>query len=381
MSAENKTGRRPKAVLASGRVWHSTWGQEKELVGQLSRRMDVDVLDLVDFGGRHAKAGLNRYPPPPGVRVIERLTPPTLPLQGLYLELANGLRLLFGDYDLFITYPTAGSVLATVAARLRGAKVMLIYGDDYAAFYRAKSRLAGWLTARIANPLVARLAHAAVATAELLAEDIRPFNPGVVVIPNGADASRLASVPAKAGGRFTVGFVGGFGHWVDFEAVVEAARLLPEVDFRLVGGGDRYDEVAALAAKLDNVELTGQVGYERVLAELADMDTCLIPFKVSPLTDRVSPIKLFEYWAAGRPVIASPAREIRRTAGSEAALYYRDGDGADLARVIDRLRSENGLAAGLTEAGRKRLKDYDWTEIIKRYWKLLAEIGLETGDD
>lgn len=373
--------KKPRIALLPPRVWHSTWGQEKNLVGHLAGRFSVDVLDLMDFGARHRKAGPNRFPPPEGVRVVERPLPPGLPLQGLYLELANGLRLLFGRYDLLITYLTLGGVLAVLAARLRGVKVLLIYADDYVAFYRAKSPLAGWITARIANPLTGSLAHRAAATAELLAQDIRPHNPGVEVIPNGTDASRLARVPEKRDGRFTVGFVGGFGHWVDFGTVLEAARDLPGVRFVLVGGGDMYEQVAREARGMANVRLTGQVDYDRVLDELAGMDACLIPFKKDGLTDRVSPIKLFEYWAAGRPVIATPIREVVRAAGpkggaGEAALFHQPGDAAGLASAIQRLRQEPELGPKLVEAGRAGLKAHDWSEIIKKYWEILEDLGL-----
>lgn len=373
------TKRKYRAALLAPRVWHSTWGQEKDLVQRLVADFKVDVLDLVDFSHRHHKAGLHHFPPPEEARVIERATPPTLPLQGLYLELANFFRILFGHYELMITYLTMGAVLASLAARLRRVKILLIYADDYIEFYRAKSGIIGWLTAKAANPVVAGLADRASATARLLAEDIRPYNHRVVHLPNGTDAAKLAKVPAKIGGRFTVGFVGGFGHWVDFEAVTEAARLCPEIDFRLVGGGDRFEEVKSLAGGLDNVSLTGQVDYDRVQVELAAMDACLIPFKVNRLTDRVSPIKLFEYWAAGRPVVASHTREVAETAEHEAALYYWDGQGASLAEAIKRLRDEKGLAAELRQAGRRRLADYDWDRIYARYRLLLEEMGFETG--
>ena len=372
--------KKPRIALLPPRVWNSTWGQEKNLVGHLAQRFRVDVLDLMDFGGRHRKAGPNRFPPPEGVRVVERPLPPGLILQGLYLELANGLRLLFGRYDLLITYLTLGGVLAVLAARLRGVKVLLIYADDYVAFYRAKSPLAGRITARIANPLAASLAHRAAATAELLARDIRPHNPGVEVIPNGTDADRLARVPEKKGGRFTVGFVGGFGHWVDFGTVLAAARELPEVCFVLVGGGDMQEQVAREAGGMANVRLTGQVDYDRVLDELAGMDACLIPFKKDGLTDRVSPIKLFEYWAAGRPVVATPIREVVRAAGpdggaGEAALFHDPGDPDGLVRAIQRLREEPELGRRLVESGRAELRAHDWSEIIKRYWEILEELG------
>lgn len=371
--------KKPRAALLPPRVWHSTWGQEKNLVNHLARVFRIDVLDLMDFGGRHQKAGPNRFPPPEGVRVIERPTPPHLVLQGVYLELANFFRILFGPYQLLITYLTMGGVLATLAAKLRGAKVLLIYADDYVEFYRQKNSLAGALTKALANPLVARLADRAVATAELLAEDLKPFNPAVVRVPNGVEAAKLAGVPTKTEGPFTVGFVGGFGHWVDFEAVVEAAGLLPEVEFILVGGGDRYQEVREMAHGLANLTLTGQVDYDRVLAELAGMDVCLIPFKRSGLTDRVSPIKLFEYWAAGRPVITSPIREVRLTAENDSASYYWPGLGESLAQAIIELKEQPELGERLVAAGRKRLVAHDWSNLIRQYREMLAEMGFEVG--
>lgn len=370
---------KPRVALLPPRVWHSTWGQEKNLVSHLAKSFRIDVLDLMDFGGRHRKAGRNHFPPPDGVRVIERPTPKGLILQGLYLELANYFRLLFGPYQMLITYLTLGGALAAMAAKMRGMKVLLIYADDYVTFYRAQNKLAGWITARLANPLVASLADEAAATARLLARDLEPYAGRVHYIPNGVAVEKLGQIPIKKEGRFTVGFVGGFGHWVDFEAVVEAARLTPQVNFVLVGGGDRFAEVKEMAVGLENLTMTGQVDYDRVGRELAGMDACLIPFKVSRLTDRVSPIKLFEYWAAGRPVIASPIKEVVETAGERngrtAALFYRDGCGRELAEIINRLAAQPDLAAGLRREGSARLKSNDWSEIIKRYWTILAGFG------
>jgi len=371
---------RPKAILLSPKVWHTIGGHEKYLTARLARRFEVTVLDLVDFGGRYKKMGKNPFPLPEGARLVERPTPPTLPLQGLYLELANGLRVLFCRAELLVTYLTLGGVLAALAARLRGLKILFIYADDYVAFYRAKSRLAGWMTANIANPLVARLADGAAATARLLAEDLRPYNPGVEHIPNGVDAARLAGAPPKTGGPFRVGFIGGFGHWVDFESILEAARRLPEVEFRLIGGGDRFDEVEAMSHDLANVSLTGPLPYDRVVEEMGRLDACLIAFKVNPLTDRVSPIKLFESWAANRPAICSPVREVLETAGQPgdqdaAALYYQDGAG--LAGAIAKLQADPALGQRLAAEGAKRLAEHDWDRLMERYWGLLRQMGFE----
>ena len=363
-----------RVILQSPRVWDSTWGQEKDLADVLARSFELVVLDLQDFVGRYGKLEPRYEPPTESVLVRRQRFPGPALLRAALGELANAWQQISRRADCYATYLTTGNVLAVILARLMGRKVLLIYADDLAALYGAQSRLAGWITRRICTPLVARLANAATATAELLAEDILEFAGNVSRIPNGVSLRRVPDVSPLPEGQLRVAFIGGFGHWVNFEAVLEAAAALKDVHFDLVGGGDRLEEVRGIAAGLENVSVPGRVAYEEVWRHMDAANCCIIPFFINDLTHRVSPIKLFEYWAAGRPVVVSRTVEMGSAAG-DAVLYANDG--SELTGQLARLRDDASLRRKLAETGRSRVAEYDWEVLGARYVEIINEL---TGD-
>ena len=159
--------------------------------------------------------------------------------------------------------------------------------------------------------------------------------------------------------------------------VLEAARALPDVHFDLVGGGDRLEEVRAAAEGLDNVAVPGRVSYAEVWEHVGAASVCLVPFSLSDLTHRVSPIKLFEYWAAGRPVVVSRTVEMQACAG--AAVLYADG-GAELAAQISKLHDDRDLRRKLAAAGRERVREFDWQVIGARYLSIFGRLFREGSD-
>ncbi|HEX9189763.1 MAG TPA: glycosyltransferase, partial [Vicinamibacteria bacterium] len=61
-----------------------------------------------------------------------------------------------------------------------------------------------------------------------------------------------------------------------------------------------------------NLKLLGEVDYQEVPGLVAGWDVCLVPFVDTELTRCVDPVKVYEYLAAGRPVVATPLPELRR---------------------------------------------------------------------
>jgi glycosyltransferase involved in cell wall biosynthesis len=102
--------------------------------------------------------------------------------------------------------------------------------------------------------------------------------------------------------------VGSMNFWFDVEAVEFAARAHPEWRFVLVGqvATGKLEKLRKLA----NVQFTGEMPYEALAGQLQRMDVAMIPFLRLPLTMATNPIKLYEYFACGLPVVSTRLPEV-----------------------------------------------------------------------
>ncbi|HEX5146828.1 MAG TPA: glycosyltransferase, partial [Conexibacter sp.] len=103
---------------------------------------------------------------------------------------------------------------------------------------------------------------------------------------------------------------------------------------------------------------------------LADADVCLDPAPPGPLNDRSTMMKVAEYLAAGRPLVANALHETRRTAG-EAAAYAAAPGGAGLADAVAALCADPERRRALAAAGLVRAPELTWersaVELLRAY--------------
>lgn len=160
------------------------------------------------------------------------------------------------------------------------------------------------------------------------------------VIPNGVVLEdflgREHSHRPRKSGAPVAGYVGALGPWFDAEALVRAARELPAWTFRLAGRLED-DGVRALA-RLPNVTLVGEIPYASVPDFLSRIDVGLVPFKDTALTRAVDAVKLYEYLAAGLPVVA---RELPGLMRWSAPAVYHYVDPERLADTIRRAHDDD----------------------------------------
>lgn len=105
----------------------------------------------------------------------------------------------------------------------------------------------------------------------------------------------------------TIGFVGAIHHWVDLQLVRELALRLPHVRVVLVGNLDDRSRATLDSAPLPaNLVLLGRQPKALVPALMKRFGVGLIPFHEGPIADATDPIKIYEYFAVGRPVVATP---------------------------------------------------------------------------
>jgi glycosyltransferase involved in cell wall biosynthesis len=170
-------------------------------------------------------------------------------------------------------------------------------------------------------------------------------------------------------GKITIVYVGviGFQDGVDhlIRAVQHIVYTLGRVDIIcvLVGEGDALSYIKSLATelKIDNYLIfTGLVDHALVARYLSTADICVAPEPSNPYNDRCIAIKMIEYMAAGKPIIAFDLPEHRVTAQG-AAVYAHPNDDLDFARKITGLMDDSDLCITMGQLGKDRVeKELAW---------------------
>lgn len=152
------------------------------------------------------------------------------------------------------------------------------------------------------------------AVSPLIVERIAPTGPHTVV-PNGIDPGEwispglppawFAQLPAPR-----AVYVGTLDRRLDTDALRAAAEAVGGGSVVLVGGGADEHHLAELA-DLPSIHRHGDVGREELTAIVRAADVGLLPHARSPLTEAMSPLKLYEYLAAGLPVAATDLPPVR----------------------------------------------------------------------
>jgi glycosyltransferase involved in cell wall biosynthesis len=208
------------------------------------------------------------------------------------------------------------------------------------------------------------------------------------VVPNGVRPERFPDslVPTKPApkGVFTVGFVGTLKAWHGLAVLVEAfagfhARF-PQTRLLIVGDGPEREKISAdlQARGLGDAALfTGAVAPEEVPGLLASMDVAVAPY---PALEHFyfSPLKVYEYMAAGVPVVASAIGQLRDLIQPEVnGILVPPGDPGALAQAFERLIKEPSLRTRLGYEARKTvLAHYTWDAIVCR---IMALAGIDQG--
>jgi glycosyltransferase involved in cell wall biosynthesis len=207
----------------------------------------------------------------------------------------------------------------------------------------------------------------------------------VVVAPNGVAPDRYRpglepALPAPPG-WFTVGFVGTLKPWHGLDVLVDAFDRLHREDSRtrllVVGHGSGREVMEARIAGLglaERVHFTGAVEPEQVPALLASMDAAVAPYEQCD-GFYFSPLKLYEYLAAGLPVVASRIGQVEEVVEHGInGLLCPPGDARGVADALIRLRRDSQLARGLGTAARARvIERHTWDGVVQR---ILREAGL-----
>lgn len=157
-----------------------------------------------------------------------------------------------------------------------------------------------------------------VTTSQHLHDWASQYNPSAVLIRNAADTAHFSKPPDEALPELEsidqpiIGYYGAISDWFDIQLMESLARNRPDWTFVLIGNTFGCDTSGIEG--LSNVLLLGEKPYRELPAYLHRFQVALIPFKKNELTQATNPVKLYEYLAAGKPVISTELPEVKTVA-------------------------------------------------------------------
>jgi glycosyltransferase involved in cell wall biosynthesis len=169
-------------------------------------------------------------------------------------------------------------------------------------------------------------------------------------------------------------FVGKLAPLHGIDVILDAARLLPDVAFRVLGTGQ---QAHLLAAAPKNVQHVPWVEYQRLPPEYASAGCALGIFGSSDKVARVIPNKIFEALAVGTPVVTADTPGIRELLadGRDALLTERTPEA--IAEAITALRGDAELAERIGRAGRVTFERDASQNVLGPRWRGVIEQAIE----
>ncbi len=208
--------------------------------------------------------------------------------------------------------------------------------------------------------------------------DLDPSNKDIVVAPNGVDLERYRGLPTPETARkklglregFTVGYTGHFYAGRGMNLMLNLAKEHPEINFLWVGGEPADVILWEKRLKMegvDNITLTGFVDNARLPEYQAAADVLLMPYGTmiagsggGNSAEIASPMKMFEYMAADRPIITSDLPVIHEILNEELAVFCPPEDLSAWKGALSTLRADSNRREELGKAARIAVEAYTW---------------------
>jgi glycosyltransferase involved in cell wall biosynthesis len=348
------------ACLGFGEWDAELWTNQQHLMARLARSNRVLFLESLGLrqprlAGRDLRRMARRVERaaagPRAVDGLQVLSPLVIPLHGrprirtlnaalLRAQVGRAARSLGFERPLLWSYvPQAEWLVDT----LQPSAIVYHCVDDIAA--QKGVRAAAF---RTAEARFAARADLVLASAPALAERMRTLNDNVFYAPNVADTDRFATAlepgPVDAAlaalPRPRIVFTGAVvATKLDLDLLGGVARARPDWSIALVGpvgAGDPRTDISPLR-RLPNVHLLGSRPYSALPEVLRGADAALVPYAINDLTRSVFPMKVFEYLAAGLPVVTTPLPALAGTDGVAVAA-----DAPSMIAAVERALAEDG---------------------------------------
>ncbi len=220
-------------------------------------------------------------------------------------------------------------------------------------------------------------AEVVVTTAEKLEARLRAITPTPIHrIPNGVDVewfrtqAAACTIPLDLAQiqRPIVGYVGSVAGWLDYELIADVARAMSDFSFVFVGPAEHEQRVQQLRRSL-NIFWLGRKSYDDVPAYIQGFDVCMIPFRRGEIAETTNPVKVFEYFALGKPVVSTSLHELK--AFEREGLVYFGDEPAAFAAAVKRACAERDPERQVARI--QVAAAHSWKILARSFLKALGE--------
>ena len=171
-----------------------------------------------------------------------------------------------------------------------------------------------------------------------------------------------------------------FMGWLyDFSGLREVVQIIKNTESKMklvvLGRGELYDEIKEIAEYAPNkgIILIDWVRYDEVPKYVAAADICILPSHLNETMRDIVPIKLYEYLACGKPVIATRLPGVMKEFGAKSGIMYVERP-IDVVRQASTICSDRKKYEALQNSALEYTKDLDWSIITDRFYEAMRNL-------
>jgi SAM-dependent methyltransferase len=278
----------------------------------------------------------------------------------------------------------SGQAITTVYDLLRykkiGQKIIYDYVDEITPEITGDEKSFEFLKERHEAIKQKRLADLVLVTAKKLYNEMLAYYPKnkVILVPNAVDTdifnpkNQFKKYPTKLKEILNlkkpiIGYHGAIAPWLDFDLINNLAKKRPDLIFLFIGA-DYRDALKNLDLSLKNIFYLGTVNYKEIPCYANLYDVAIIPFKKGEIAKKTSPLKLFEYLALGKLVVAT---EDLIECYNKPGVYIAFNEVSNFSEKID-LALKNKNNDRILKEIKKFVDKNTWSERVKKILKKIS---------
>lgn len=319
-----------KFVFLSPVTWRFYKLQNQVLASELAQRSyNVTYIEPVKYKNADKVSRLQNYSThaqPELLSVVERSS---ILKRGMLLFLYENIHnaILIGRQkpDVVVCYDHLMGFLSCLYCRIKGIKFIFNVSDDWN--HVPQQTVARFMWKKIIKPFVLRYAGAILSVSHKQYHLCLKKNKNTNLLPNGVEMSFIKSIDHEDSKQESgnVNFITHLRDWYDFDLLFDIFIELPHISLHIYGDGPLKDELMHKTAHIPNIHVCGNRTHEDTARLLGETFIGLIPLKKSVLNDSTCPVKLFDYWAARKTVVATPTEELK-IIGTDCVLFATSKD-------------------------------------------------------